>query len=255
MCIHWCCKHCFAKLNHPWAYERCNAYFNARAQDESLTACPNGAWLLRRAHHRHPHRGPQRCDECKKASRADKKISKRLMQSARSKVNKAQGRPFDYNGAIDLGELEIPETIRRTSRLPLASEKLDAMKAEWERFNVTHRHLPSHELEREWTKRFTASTKVGLKPGVSPSDLQNASTVGQRIRPEQGDQVGTAAAGEGSQNSNQYIRRQSVSSTHEANGGHLPQAASRLVHCIYNSIMKPVNNILKALSIAKQLTL
>ena len=250
MCLHWCCKHCFTKLTHRWAYERCNEYFVARSQDENLIACPNGPWLLRRAYHRHPYRGAQRCDQCKNASRKDKK----LMQSARQKANVALGHRPDYNGAIYLGVLEIPETIHRNSRLPLEPGRLDAMKAKWESFNVTHRHLPSHDLEREWTKRFTASKHVDLKAVMSPSIPKNPSIVGQRMSPKQGSQVSTAVEGEVTRDPHQCIYRQFISSTHEANGRRLPQAAPPF-NSNHNSILKRVNNTLKALSIAKQLIL
>ena len=228
MCIHWCCKHCSTELYHRWAYERCNEYFVARSQDENLVACPNGPWLLRRAYHRHPFRGPQRCDPCKKACRKDKKVE----QLARQKANMALGHRHDYNGARFLGELEIRDTTHARSQLPLEPRILDAMKAKWESFNATHGHLPSHELEREWTKTFTASTNVDLKAGVSPSMTKHASTTGQRISP---------------------VYRQISSSICEANRS-LRQAAPALIHCNHNSIIKRVNNTLEALSIAKQLT-
>ena len=250
MCIHWCCKHCFTNLTHRWAYERCNEYFVARSQDENLISCPNGPWLLRRAYHRHPYRGPQRCDQCKLASREDKK----LMQSARQKANVALGHRPDYNGAIYLGVLEMRETIHRNSRLPLEPGRLDAMKANWESFNVTHRHLPSHELEREWTKRFTASKHVDLEAVVSPSISKNTSIVGQRMNPKQGSQVSTAVAGEVTRDPHQRIYRQFISSTHEANGRRLLQAAPPF-HYNHNSIIKRVNNTLETFSIAKQLIL
>ena len=243
MCIHWCCKHCVTKLTHRWAYERCNEYFVARSRDENLVVCPNGPWLLRRAYHRHPYRGSQRCDQCKNASRKDKKLT----QSARQKANVALGHRPDYNGAIYLGELKMRETIHRNSRLLLEPGRLDAMKAKWESFNVTHRHLPSHELEREWTKRFTASKNVDLKVGVSPS------IVGLRMSPKHSDLVGRAIAGEASRSPHQLIHRQSILSTHEVIGGRLSQAIPLLIHCNHSSIIKWVNNTLEALSVAKQL--
>ena len=121
------------------------------------------------------------------------------------------------------------------------------MKAKWESFNVIHRHLPSHELEREWTKRFTASQIVDLKVGVSPS------IVGLRMSPKHSDQVGRAVAGEASRSPHQRIHRQSILSTHEVIGGRLSQAIPPLIHCNHSSIIKWVNNTLEALSIAKQL--
>ena len=250
MCIHWCCKHCGTQLAHRWAYEHCNEYFVARSQDENLMACPNGPWLLRRAYHRHPYRGPQRCGQCKNASRKDKKLT----QSARQKANVALGHRPDYNGAIYLGELKIRKTIPRNSQLPLEPGRLDAMKAKWESFNVTHKHLPSHELEREWTKRFTASKNVDPTVGGSPSMSKYASIFGQRTSLNQGEQISRAVAEEASRNPHQCIHRQSSPSIHEANVS-LPQAAPSLTHCNHNSIIRRVNNTLQALSSAKQLIL
>ena len=245
MCIHWCCKHCSTLLTHRWAYERCNEYFAARSEDRNLITCPNGPWLVCRAHHRHPYRGPQRCDQCKIACRKDKKF-----KMARQKANLALGHRHDYNGAINLGELEIPETMDRNSQLPLEPGRLDAMKANWETFNVTHRHLPSHELEREWTKRFAASKDVDLKAEVSPSVSEKSIIFGQRTSPKRDEQVSRAIAAEALRNPHQCIRRRSISSIHEANGS-LPQAAHPSIHC--NSNIERVNNTLKTSSSAKQL--
>ena len=244
MCIHWCCKHCSALLTHRWAYERCNEYFVARSLDQNLIACPNGPWLLRRACHRHPYRGDQTCDECKKARRKNKK----LMQSARQKANKEMGHRPDYNGAVYLGELAIPETIHRDWQLPLEPGRLAAMKAKWENFTMTHRHLPSHELEREWTKRFRASNNADLKTKTSPLVSKNAPVLGQRTSLKHGDQVDSANAGEASRNP-QYIYRQSIPRVCEVNGGR----ASISARCNYNSESKQVNNTLESLTSTKQL--
>ena len=251
MCIHWCCKHCSAPLTHSWAYERCNDYFNARSQDRELVACPNGPWLLRNAYHRHPYRGPQKCEQCKFDSRKDKKRS----QSAREKANLALGHRADYNGAIDLGELKMRETIPENSQLPLEAEKLDAMNAKRESFNATHRHLTPHELEREWTKRFAASTNVGLASGGLPSMPEDAPIIRQWTGPKQGDQMSTATARATTRKPRQDKNRQSISNTQEANGGSLTWAASPHDYLDYKFNARRVSNALEALSCAKLLIL
>ena len=242
MCIHWCCKHCSTALTHRWAYERCNEYFVARSEDKNFVVCPNGPWLLRRAYHRHPYRGSQRCDQCKIASRKDKKFK----QSAREEANKALGHRANYNGAIDLGELKMRDKIPQTSQLPLEPERLDAMKAKWESFNVTHRHLPAHELERLWTKRFAASKDADLKAETLPATSKNASVFGQRTSTKRGEQLSAMVAGATTRNPHQDIHRQSVSSTHRANGGSLPQAAPSPNHFKHKSNVRRVRNTLEA---------
>ena len=241
MCIRWCCKHCvdkLTKLTHHWAYERCNEYFIARSEDRTITICPKGPWELRRAYHRHPYRGPQRCDHCKHASRKDKKFQ----QSARARQNMARGHRSDYNGAIYLGELEIPETMHMRTQPPLEPGKMDAMKAKWENFNLAHRHLASYDLEREWTKRFTASKDVVLKATLSPQTSKLASLAGQRISQRDGEHVSTVLARNVSQNPlQQHIHRHSISNTNERNGN-LAQDAYPFVHCNPQSIITRQNS-------------
>lgn len=114
MCIQYCCKHCpdnCTKLNHQWARQRCNEFYIARSQNENIIDCPKGPWELRRAEHRHPYRGAQRCDACKKAG----KNKSKLAQSARKKANAAIGELPEYTGALFLGELEIPKDFDRVS--------------------------------------------------------------------------------------------------------------------------------------------
>ena len=106
MCIQYCCKRCpdnCTKLNHQWARQRCNEFYIARSLDENITDCPKGPWELRRAFHRHPYRGSQRCDACKKAG----KNKSKLAQSARKKANAAIGELPEYTGALFLGELDL----------------------------------------------------------------------------------------------------------------------------------------------------
>lgn len=56
------------------------------------------------------------------------------------------------------------------------------MKSNWESFSLANGHLPSHELEREWTKRFTALKKVGVDGGGWGQLSKNkASTFGERV--------------------------------------------------------------------------
>ena len=251
MCIRWCCKHCIdklTKLTHRWAYERCNEYFIARSKDENISSCPRGPWELRRAYHRHPYRGPQRCDQCKNASRKEKK----RMQSARQKANVAMGHRPDYNGAIYLGELEIQESTNRGSQPLLEPSKLDAMRMKWENFNVSHRHLPSHELEREWTKKFTAFKYVDPEAGTIPRPSKIASTVEQRVSHKDVCQATTALAGEKSRNPpHQQTYRHSTSKRHEPNGIS-PPTANVFIQCNPNSTTKRRASTLEAFSMTKQ---
>ena len=244
MCIQWCCKHCPKKLTHRWAYEHCNEYFDTRSHHKDLAECPSGPELLRHAYHRHPYRGPQTCDRCRTLIRRDQKVA----QLAKQRDNRAQGLRADWNGAKDLGEIYKP------SQLPLEHGQLDAMKARWESFTATHRHLPSHELEREWARRFTASNLADIKTGVLPSRSENATIVGQRASPKHGDRFNTAVAGEVSGTPLQNIYPQSILSTREANGS-LPQTAPPLIYHSNNSKIERVSNTLEALSSAKQLIL
>lgn len=154
MCIQWCCKNCpdqYTKLTHRWARERCNEFFIARSRNERLTACPNGPWEFRRAYHRHPYRGAQVCETCKKTGRKEYKVT----QSARQQANVALGERAGYTGTIYLGELEIPETFHDSPHV-IEARKLDAMRSNWESFSSENGHLPVHELEREWASRFAA---------------------------------------------------------------------------------------------------
>lgn len=176
MCIRWCCKNCtdeYNKLGHRWARERCNDYFIARSRNGNVTDCPNGPWELQRAFHRHPYRGAQRCDDCKKACRKDSK----LLQSARQKANVALGERPEYTGALWLGELEVPDNFHDAAHL-LEPGKVDALKSNWESFSLANEHLPSHELERKWAGRFTA-VNVGVNGGVLAHPFKLASTFGQ----------------------------------------------------------------------------
>ena len=193
MCIQWCCKNCgdgCTILTHRWAQERCNDYYIARSRNGNTTDCPKGPWELRRAFHRHPYRGAQRCDECKRGGR---KNAKRV-QSARQKANVALGERPEYRGALHLGELEIPEHFHKNAQHLLEPGKVDAMKSNWESFNSANGHLPSHELEREWAKRFTALKDVGVNAGVWVQPLKpNASSFRQGMTSEEGHDRGNAA--------------------------------------------------------------
>ena len=214
MCIQWCCKDCIDKittLTHRWARERCNEYFITRSQNPNTTACPNGPWQLRRAYHRHPYRGPQMCDDCKKAGRKEKK----LIQSARQRANVALGQPPEYNEVMSLAELKNPGIYHRNMQLFLGPGKLDEMKAKWETFSAANGHLPSHELEREWAKRFAASNDVELKAGVCPEPLKFLSTVGQKLNEEVSGRASAAVAREVFRNPHQQIHRHFTSSTYE----------------------------------------
>lgn len=174
MCVQWCCKNCtgrLTQLTHRWARERCNDYFIARSKNQSLTDCPNGpAWELRRAFHRHPYRGPQRCDDCIKAGRQGFKI----VDLARQKAIVALGERPQYTGVIYLGELEVPDDFDEiTQHLVGLPSRVDAMKSNWESFSSANEHLPSHEFERTWATRF-----AGLNAGVGPEAMRPASILG-----------------------------------------------------------------------------
>lgn len=173
-----------------WARERCNDFFIERSKNGNLTDCPNGPLELRRAFHRHPYRGAQKCDACKKASRKDSKV----VQLARQKANVALGERPEYVGALFLGELEIPDEFHEAHLLRRG--EVDAMRSSWESFSLANGHLPSHELEREWATRFSAFN-VGLNAGVrTESSSKLAPTFGQRMSGEDDNRGMTAAADE-----------------------------------------------------------
>lgn len=172
-----------------WARERCNDFFIERSKNRNLTDCPNGPLELRRAFHRHPYRGAQKCDACKKASRKDSK----LVQSARQKANVALGERPEYVGALFLGELEIPDEFHEAHLLRRG--EVDAMRSSWESFSLANGHLPSHELEREWATRFSAFN-VGLNAGVRTQSSKLAPTFGERMSGEDDNRGVTAAADE-----------------------------------------------------------
>ena len=219
MCIQWCCKDCIdklTKLTHRWARERCNEYFIARSQNENTMACPKGPWELRRAFHRHPYRGPQRCNECLRTNWKEKK----LVQSARQKANVALGQRPEYTESISLGELQVPENFPNNTQQLLEPGKVDAMKANWESFSAANGHLPADELERGWATSFSGFNGVELKAGGWPKPLWLPSTVGQRMSEEIGNQINANLAGEVSQYQHQQAYRRITSSTHEQNTIH-----------------------------------
>ena len=161
-------------LTHYWARERCNDYYIARSQDRTVTDCPLGPWVLQRAYHRNPYKGAQRCDECIKASRKDAK----RVQQVRQKNNMAHGERREYSGALNVGELVIPDDFQNTPQ-PLFRGQPDVDKSSWENFALANAHLSSHELEREWANRFAQSNV-----GVGFQSMTNASTVRQQINGE-----------------------------------------------------------------------
>ncbi|KAM0794327.1 hypothetical protein BDR22DRAFT_711041 [Usnea florida] len=174
MCIQWCCKNCQDKLTvltHHWARERCNDYYIARSEDRTVTDCPLGPWILRRAYHRNPYKGAQRCDDCIRAGRKD---SKRV-QLARQKTNVAHGDRREYAGALYVGELVIPEGFQHTPR-PLVRSQLDVTKSDREDLGLANKHLPSHELERERAAKLAPSDV-----GVYTQSMGNTSIVRQQV--------------------------------------------------------------------------
>ena len=178
MCIQWCCKHCshkFTKLTHRSAHERCNDYFIARSQNEHATACPNGPWELRRAYHRHPYRGVQRCEDCIKAGRKGSKIA----QLARQQANVALGHRPEYTGTIPLGELEIPDTFHNAQRRVEPGNR-EAVESSLEGFGSTNERLPSHEVERRWATKVTAFDG-GLDPEMGPRPPKLSTNPGQQM--------------------------------------------------------------------------
>ncbi len=87
----------------------------------------------------------------------------------------ALGEKPEYLGALYVGGLVFPEHL-------FEAGKVDAMKSNWENFSLANGHLPSHELEREWTKRFTALKEVGVDGGGWGQTAKgNASTFGERV--------------------------------------------------------------------------
>ena len=250
MCIQWCCKDCLDKitiLTHCWARERCNEFFIARSQNLNTTACPIGPWQLRRAYHRHPYRGPQMCDDCKKAGRKEKK----LIQSARQKANIALGQQPEYNGAMSLGELKVPESHHRSTQLLIESGKLNVMKANWETFSAANGHLPSHELEREWATRFAASSDVCFRAGVPPQLSEYTPTVGQWMNKEISTRASTTIMGEVFRNPNQQIYRHLNASTYERNETP-PRSPNAFTQYNPDSILKWPNSKQKACPVAGQ---
>ncbi|CAF9935253.1 hypothetical protein IMSHALPRED_010159 [Imshaugia aleurites] len=212
MCIQWCCKHCsdkFTKLTHRSAHERCNDYFIARSQNEHTTACPNGPWELRRAYHRHPYRGVQRCDDCIKAGRKGSKIA----QLARQQANVALGQRPAYTGTVFLGELEIPDTFHNAQRR-IEPGNLDARTSSLEGLSSANEHLPSHEVERRWATKVTAFD-VNLDPGIEPRPPMLATNPGQHMGEAHHDPGTTALAAEHSQTRPQQAQYAAPSSMHK----------------------------------------
>lgn len=250
MCIQWCCKDCLDKitiLTHRWARERCNEYFIARSQNLNTTACPIGPWQLRRAYHRHPYRGPQMCDECKKAGRKEKK----LIQSARQKANLALGQQPEYNGAMSLGELKIPESYHRNRQLLLEPGKINVMKAKWETFSAVNGHLSSHDFEREWATRFATSSDVYFNAGVSPQPSKYTPTVEQRMNEEVSSRASTTIMGEVFRNPHQQIYNHLNASTFERNEKS-PRGPHVFIHYNPDSIIKWPNSTQEASPVAGQ---
>ena len=181
MCIQWCCKNCQDKLTvltHHWARERCNDYYIARSEDRTITDCPRGPWVLRRAYHRNPYKGVQRCDDCIRAGRKD---SKRV-QLARQKTNVAHGDRREYSGALYVGELVIPEGFHNPPQA-LVPGQLDMINSSAEDFAPPNEHLPSHELERERAAKLAPSDV-----GVYTQSTGNTSIVRQQANVEDLDQ-------------------------------------------------------------------
>lgn len=250
MCIQWCCKDCLDKitiLTHRWARERCNEYFIARSQNLNTTACPIGPWQLRRAYHRHPYRGPQMCDDCKRVGRKEKK----LIQSARQKANMALGQQPEYSGTSSLGDLKIPESYHRSRQLLLEPGKLSVMKAKWEAFSAANRHLPSHEFEREWATRFAASNDIYFKGRVSPQPSKYTPTVGQRMNEEVTSRASTTIMGEVFRNPHQQIYRNLNACKYERNENP-PRGPHVFIQYNPDSIIKWPNNTQEASPVVGQ---
>ena len=235
MCIRWCCKSCpdnkVTRLNHRWARERCNDYFIVRSMNQSARDCPKGpAWELRRAFHRHPYRGSQRCGNCIKIARQ----SFKCVQMARQKANAVIGELPDYAGALYLGELEIPDNFHDNAQHLLdLPGKVDAMISNWESFNSENGHLPSYELEREWATRFTGFN--GLPPLELASIFER-----QQIRGDDSDRS-TVSAEEVCRSPHQQIFHHPESpNTYQGNG----ISPSVLQHVRYdaNSSIKRANS-------------
>ena len=207
MCIQWCCKNCqnqLTILTHHWARERCNDYYIARSENYRVTDCPRGPWELRRAFHRNPYKGAQRCNDCIKASRKD---SKRVQQE-RQRTNMVHGERREYSGALNVGELVIPEGFQNTAQ-PLVRGQLDVDKSSRQDFALGNEHLPSHGLEHEWAKRFAASNV-----GVCTQSMATTSDVTQQMNGESYNQ-GTALADTTSRTSYQPVQHPSTHNTYK----------------------------------------
>ena len=213
MCIQYCCKNCGSdctKLTHRWARERCNDYFSARSENQNITDCPNGPWELQRASHRHPYRGAQVCESCKKAGRKDYKV----IQSTRQKANVALGERAEYAGAINLGELEIPDTFYNPHFVE--GGKADAMRLIRESFKSANGHLLVHELERAWASRLTVFD-IGINAGAWTLPSKLASTFGQRTSEEALNRGNTAIADKVSRSPHRQIHPSSKAATYRPN--------------------------------------
>ena len=227
MCIQWCCKNCPgkpAKLTHRWARERCNEYFIARSQNLETAGCPVGPWELRRAYHRHPYRGPQICDDCRDIGRKDKK----QVQLARHKANTALGLRPAYNGAMEVGELEIPDTFHGDPYGVFEKGKVGDDLSGWEIFKGAKVHPPAHGFELDWADRSAAFNEGGPHgKGRTRQPSKLTSSFRKRGSGEKDDPVNTTLVGDGSRNQHQQSHHHTASSAHGQNEDNTPCATRR----------------------------
>lgn len=216
MCIQWCCKLCsdkLTKLTHDLALERCYEYCMARSQDQSIMECPKGPPVLRRAFHRHPVRGAQRCNDCVMVARRKNK----LVQLAQQRANIALGKPPEYAGALDLGVLEIPEDFNHYAEQQILElGKMDAMNSKWWSVSLANGRMAPNQLEDERAKRSTEYDKVDPNTGgawvVQPLKVA-AGTLGQQgMSEEDRSRVRTLLVGGVSENLHQHVHQISQSS-------------------------------------------
>ena len=90
----------------------------------------------------------------------------------------ALGERREYTGALNVGELVVPDGFQNTPQ-PLVRGQLDGIKSSVEDFALANEHLPSHGLERQWATRFAASNA-----GVCTQSMGTASSVRQQMNGE-----------------------------------------------------------------------
>ena len=140
------------------------------------------------------------------------------MQSARQRANVALGQRPEYNGAMELGELEIPETFHGDVHGLCGMGRVENKMSNWESFSEANVRLPALRLEREWGHGFAAFNDAGpdgwgcaRQPSKLPSNFR------KRMSGEGDDQVNTTLLGDTSQNQHQLPHHHSASNAYGRN--------------------------------------